>query len=215
MGTKPRTKTTKPRRVPSRSDGKVTVEILVEAAARILEKHGADKLNTNEIARVAGTSVGTVYRYFPNKHAITAALVEHTQRELLDAFSHALAAPATDLYGTVHNVCLALVGVYQQKRLVHRYLFDSIGALGLSEVYAQRMVRYAEHLAPFFAAHPDFRIDDAQRAAELIVFTAEGFAYNIAHRAAAISDAFADDLARMYAGYLTGAYRRSSSLDGN
>ncbi len=211
MATKNRTT---PRRIPSRSDGKITFEILVEAAARILEKHGAAKLNTNEIARVAGTSVGTVYRYFPNKHAITAALIEHTQRELLEAFSRALVAPAHNLYETVRNVCLALVEVYQRKRLVHRYLFESIGALGLSDVYASRMLKYAEHLAPFFRAHPDFRVDDAMRAAELIVFTAEGFAYNIAHRAGAISDTLADDLARMYAGYLTDSYR-SRRPDGN
>ncbi len=51
----------------------------MEAAARILETLGHAGFTTNAIAERAGVSVGSLYQYFPNKDAITRALI---RREL-------------------------------------------------------------------------------------------------------------------------------------
>jgi AcrR family transcriptional regulator len=47
--------------------------VIVEAATQVLERRGLAGFNTNAIAERAGVSVGSVYRYFPDKHAILAA----------------------------------------------------------------------------------------------------------------------------------------------
>ena len=65
----------KPRKTPIQARSNATVEAILEAAARILEKDGLDGYTTNAIARRAGVSIGSLYQYFPNKDAITAALV--------------------------------------------------------------------------------------------------------------------------------------------
>lgn len=67
---------TEPRKRPRQRRATATVEAIVEAAARILGDTGPHALTTNRIARRAGVSVGSLYQYFPNKHAILRALVE-------------------------------------------------------------------------------------------------------------------------------------------
>jgi len=56
------------------------VESILEGAARILEAEGIAGYTTNAIAERAGVSVGSLYQYFPNKDAITIALIERELR---------------------------------------------------------------------------------------------------------------------------------------
>ena len=56
----------------------------MEAAARILETAGLAGFTTNAVAERAGVSVGSLYQYFPNKDAITRALIRR-ELKLLEA----------------------------------------------------------------------------------------------------------------------------------
>ncbi len=47
-----------------------TVEHILAVAARLLDDVGVDAFNTNLLAERADVRVRTIYRYFPNKHAI-------------------------------------------------------------------------------------------------------------------------------------------------
>ncbi len=84
----------KPRKIPRQKRSAETVEIIVEAAARILETKGLAAYTTNAVAERAGVSIGSLYQYFPNKDALTAALIERETGSLLsdvaDASSEAL-----------------------------------------------------------------------------------------------------------------------------
>jgi AcrR family transcriptional regulator len=70
------------RRSPKQARSRATVEAILEAAAQILERRGADALTTNDVAERAGVSIGTLYQYFPDKAAI---LVAAARRELGEA----------------------------------------------------------------------------------------------------------------------------------
>jgi AcrR family transcriptional regulator len=61
------------RRRPKQARSRATWEAIVEAAAQILERRGAEALTTNAVAERAGVSIGTLYQYFPDKQAILAA----------------------------------------------------------------------------------------------------------------------------------------------
>ncbi|MEE4298224.1 MAG: TetR/AcrR family transcriptional regulator [Pseudomonadales bacterium] len=61
-----------PRALPEQARARATVERILEASARLLQRDGLDAFNTNAIAAEAEVRVSTVYRYFPNKHAILA-----------------------------------------------------------------------------------------------------------------------------------------------
>jgi AcrR family transcriptional regulator len=52
----------------------MTVDAILTAAAHILVKGGYPALNTNEVARRAGVSVGSLYQYFPSKEALLSEL---------------------------------------------------------------------------------------------------------------------------------------------
>jgi len=61
------------RRSPVQARSRATREAIVQAATQVLEHDGPAGFNTNRIAERAGVSVGSVYQYFSNKHAILAA----------------------------------------------------------------------------------------------------------------------------------------------
>jgi AcrR family transcriptional regulator len=66
----------------------------LEAAAHILERKGFAGYNTNAIAGRAGVSVGSLYQYFPNKDALTAALIERETSVLLNELGSVAAQPS-------------------------------------------------------------------------------------------------------------------------
>ena len=79
-----------PRKHPRQTRSWATVDAVVEATTYILEEHGLAALNTNEIARRAGISIGSLYQYFPTKEAILTEIIRRKQRRLLESFTHTL-----------------------------------------------------------------------------------------------------------------------------
>ncbi|MCU1600726.1 MAG: TetR family transcriptional regulator [Frankiales bacterium] len=60
------------------------VEKMLDAAAELLDELGPDGLSTSAIAARAGVSVGSLYQFFPDKHAVSEALA----RRSFERFSH-------------------------------------------------------------------------------------------------------------------------------
>lgn len=67
--TVPRKPQIQPRKIPAQVRSQQTVAILLEAAAQVLEVGGLAGFNTNEIAKRAGVSIGSLYQYVPSKDA--------------------------------------------------------------------------------------------------------------------------------------------------
>jgi AcrR family transcriptional regulator len=82
------------RKTPRQARARATVAAVLEAAAQLLERDGAAGFNTNAVAERAGVSIGTLYRYFPDKRAILVALA---RREM--AAHNALIAERTAATG--------------------------------------------------------------------------------------------------------------------
>lgn len=57
--------------------------VIVEAAARVLERKGFEGFNTNAVAERAGVSIGSLYQYFPTKDALLSAIIEREAAPLL------------------------------------------------------------------------------------------------------------------------------------
>jgi len=64
------------RKSPSQARSAWTVDMILRAAAQVLEARGEDALTTKTVAERAGVSIGTLYQYFPNRDAILMALAE-------------------------------------------------------------------------------------------------------------------------------------------
>ncbi len=65
-----------PRKTPIQQRSTVTVEAISEATIQVLLAVGLDRLTTTRVAERAGVSVGTLYQYFPNKHALLNAVLK-------------------------------------------------------------------------------------------------------------------------------------------
>ncbi|GAA6143211.1 TetR/AcrR family transcriptional regulator [Hydrogenophaga sp. 5NK40-0174] len=74
-----------PRRVPSQARSVALVDAILEASTRVFDLRGFDGATTNEMADVAGVSVGSLYQYFPDKLAILTALHEQHVRQTMSS----------------------------------------------------------------------------------------------------------------------------------
>lgn len=83
MSKSPAAQRLKPRKSPVQQRSARTVEAVLEAAARILETRGLAACTTNAIAERAGVSIGSLYQYFPNRDALTVALIERETAQLV------------------------------------------------------------------------------------------------------------------------------------
>jgi AcrR family transcriptional regulator len=69
------------RRVPSQDRSKKRALRILDAAAEIFAEAGYEATTTEAIAKAAGTSIGSLYQFFPNKHAIFDAIARrHLER---------------------------------------------------------------------------------------------------------------------------------------
>ncbi|WP_419914421.1 TetR/AcrR family transcriptional regulator [Hoeflea sp.] len=71
----------KKRKFPHQKRAQKTIDEILEATAQLLERSGKSGFTTNHIARRAGYSIGTLYRYFPHKMAIMREMVESELRQ--------------------------------------------------------------------------------------------------------------------------------------
>jgi AcrR family transcriptional regulator len=78
----PRTRKSPARRQPSQRRARHTVDAILDAVIRVLKRDGVNAVTTNRIAEVAGVSIGSVYQYFPDKHAIFTALHQRHIEEI-------------------------------------------------------------------------------------------------------------------------------------
>lgn len=69
------------RRRPTQERSAATFDHILDTAAQLLEQGGWDGFTTNMLASHAGIGVQTLYRYFPNKQAVVAALAERMTAE--------------------------------------------------------------------------------------------------------------------------------------
>jgi AcrR family transcriptional regulator len=82
----------KQRRQANQARAREKVELIFDAATRILDKPGLVGLTTNHIAEVAGISIGTLYQYFANKQEVLDALAQREVAAMLQKLQAALSA---------------------------------------------------------------------------------------------------------------------------
>lgn len=67
-------KTIKPRKTPQQARSRQTREDILSATTHLLNRKPFGEVSTNHIAKKTGISIGTLYKYYPNKDAILADL---------------------------------------------------------------------------------------------------------------------------------------------
>jgi len=78
------------RREPVQRRGASTVEAVLRACSKLLERLPLEEVNTTRIAAEAGLSVGALYRFFPDKQAILDAVAVRHMEEFRSAMARVL-----------------------------------------------------------------------------------------------------------------------------
>jgi AcrR family transcriptional regulator len=101
------------RRRPQQRRARQTVDAILDAVVRILKREGVGAITTNRIAEVAGVSIGSIYQYFPDKHAIFAALHRRHIEEIDRVVESTLVKhAASSLEGLVRAMVTAMVDIH-------------------------------------------------------------------------------------------------------
>src|SRR5262249_61882136 len=82
------------RRIPRQARATETVDVILEAAAQILQAGGLAAFTTNAVAERAGVSIGTLYQYFADKDAVLLALAKQGMGVALAEIGRSLPARA-------------------------------------------------------------------------------------------------------------------------
>jgi AcrR family transcriptional regulator len=115
----------------SRADAQRNRELLLGAAKAAFAKTGPD-VSLDEIARLAGVGIGTLYRHFPTRDAVVEAVYRREVTQLADAATRLLAtmSPAAAL----HEWMRLFVDYIATKKVIASALGSIAG--GVSELYA-------------------------------------------------------------------------------
>lgn len=121
--------TTPARRQPRQARALQKIELILEAATRLLDQGGVESLTTNAVAEKAGVSIGTLYQYFDDKQAILNALVQREVEAMAAKAMASVTGPTPAAPGDrIRQIVRAVLGTYGGRSRVHRMLMSN--ALG-------------------------------------------------------------------------------------
>ncbi|GGA03569.1 TetR/AcrR family transcriptional regulator [Dyella caseinilytica] len=115
------------RKTPLQQRSRSTVAALVEAGARVLVQHGWSRFTTNQVAEIAGVSIGSLYQYFPDK----LALAEAIRQRHLDEVLKVLTPASMHGDGVPNDTWIApwvdgIIATHSKNQTLHRILLDEV-----------------------------------------------------------------------------------------
>jgi len=199
---------TTPRKSASQKRSQATVEILLDATARVLTREGYDRASTNRIAAAAGVSVGSLYQYFPNKEALVATLVARHNREMLQLLRDALERVASrDLATTMRELVRATVDAHLVDPALHRIFAEQVPRMGqLAKIEALQREAFLLIRAYLEERRDEISVRDLDSATSICVTTVEALVHEfVIDRPEAPEverERFIEEVTRLIVGYL-------------
>jgi AcrR family transcriptional regulator len=124
------------------------LDALLDAAAQIVDELGFERLTTQMVAERAGASIGTVYRYFPDRVAVLHALRERSVRRYRERLAETMEAAELaewwDVVALALDVCAELYRDEPGFSVIHAAPRESSDQDGEPEL-AHRVARLMEH----------------------------------------------------------------------
>ena len=191
----------RPRRKAKQDRARRTLEVILEAAARVLLERGYASASTNRIAETAGVSVGTVYEYFANKDEIFEALIETEIARLVDALQGQ--PDGASIVDTLTGMIVAAISSMRHGPELYRVL-EQVGDASFRRRLATARREVTAHLVELFEAHrSELRVADLERAAFVVVGAVEGVAANASRES--LDERLVVELSDLLRGYLVGS----------
>jgi len=196
---------TLPRKSAVQERSRATVDVILQATARILVKEGYDRASTNRIAQAAGVSIGSLYQYFPSKEALVATLIERHMDEMMAIVRDAMIALVTEpLEVAARELVRMMIDAHAIDPKLHKVLVEQVPRVGrLEKIYD--VESYALTLARTYleARRPELRRDDVDLAAFVVVHIVESLTHAaVLVRPEILGDKLVDEIADVLIRYL-------------
>jgi AcrR family transcriptional regulator len=112
------------RKTPRQARSRATVDAIVTAGARVLDTRGWSGFTTNEVANVAGVSIGSLYQYFPNKMALVDAIRRRHFDDVLTVLRRAHGSQRPPSRRLIEGLVNDMISIHQDYPALHRTLLD-------------------------------------------------------------------------------------------
>ena len=116
-----------PRNVPVQQRAHRQRDKILKATSELLETVGVDELTTIRVAEAVGISVGTLYHYFPNKHAILHSLAENWIETVLKGLEDIGQRDLSNV--AIKDFVVLITGVFEALFIKHSPLLPLINAI--------------------------------------------------------------------------------------
>ena len=155
-----------PRKSPLQARALATQEALHSAAIQVLIREGLVACTTTRIAQKAGTSVGTLYQYYPNRDALLAAVLEAHIGRVADA----IADMCLRLHGAeLTEMAVGLVAAFLKIKLANadasKALFAIAAERGGADLVLNGNIRMAASITRMLTSASDAHFVDPAIAA--------------------------------------------------
>ncbi|MGX6449168.1 TetR/AcrR family transcriptional regulator [Patulibacter sp. S7RM1-6] len=135
------------RRTPRQARSRATVERILDATARVLERDGYAAATTNRVAAEAGVSPGSLYQYFADREDLLVALTARFLRRFEAALAPALrGAAALDPAAASEVVIRATLEALEAQAPVLRALVAHVPGERQAELLRGMRARVADHV---------------------------------------------------------------------
>jgi AcrR family transcriptional regulator len=116
-----------PRNVPVQQRAHRQRDKILKATSELLETVGVDELTTIRVAEAVGISVGTLYHYFPNKHAILHSLAENWIETVLEGLEDIGQKDLSNV--AIKDFVVLITGIFEALFIKHSPLLPLINAI--------------------------------------------------------------------------------------
>ncbi|RDV46498.1 TetR/AcrR family transcriptional regulator [Leifsonia sp. ku-ls] len=124
------------------------IDALLDAAAAVVDEIGFDRLTTAMVAERAGASIGTVYRYFPDRIVLLQALRDRALLRYRHSVVQAIDAESPEhWWNAVECAIDAFVGMFRTEPGFRIIRFSDVERAGVPEDEVVRPVGFAQQFA--------------------------------------------------------------------
>lgn len=161
------------RPVPQQERAARTHQLFLDTAERLLVEVGYDAMTMTAVAERAGTSIGALYRWFPDKTAVAAALRARYTVEIQQHWSSLIAAAHTLTTAKFAESLISRTREFLQRRPAYFILRDA--HIKVSRSAAARKTLREPFVQAFQAKRPKLSHEEAFLIANVVVETLKGF----------------------------------------